>query len=52
MGLIGLAESLSLKPEELLLHQELDVLFDNNNHFTLEEAVVSVRNRPFGSSDF
>ena len=31
-----------IRPEEIIFHQELDILFDNNGHFTLDEAVVWV----------
>jgi hypothetical protein len=31
---------LSLTPDELLSHQELDILFDNDGAFTIEESKV------------
>jgi hypothetical protein len=31
---------LSLTPDELLSHQELDILFDNDGSFTIEESKV------------
>jgi len=30
-----------LSPEELLVVQELDTLFDNDGKFTIEESIVS-----------